>query len=396
MRPDPDDRRTRGRRPSERQGALSRKPGALREPPRRRSREPVPEEEPGKGFPKQYVAPIAVIIGIILVGAIVLVIVVNSNSSIERIFVGNIETKDMDDAVYNDLFRETLYVPLIADAKGFSSAEGEATLEVTFGSDPAVIYSEKVEISEDFGYTYIHMNKFVIGNGKYTFTAKADGVEGSQDFSVYWVTEKLTAAWTETNEDVAFSSHSYTVKYTVTPQDKDGHNLMMAPMPYTLRGTLSKPEGGDGSIKVDWPSTSSYIISSTTEHIMKGTYTLDLEWTNLMCVSTSPYYKVGLTENDELDVDSPPYASAGDDQTVGLSGGSAEVSLDGSGSFDDGDITEYQWDFGDNTTAVTTTPHTMHVYHAAGEYYVSLIVKDDSGQDSKGRWSDSTVVTVNG
>jgi chitodextrinase len=129
---------------------------------------------------------------------------------------------------------------------------------------------------------------------------------------------------------------------------------------------------------------------------MKGTYTLDLEWTNLMCVSTSPYYKVGLTENDELDVDSPPYASAGDDQTVGLSGGSAEVSLDGSGSFDDGDITEYQWDFGDNTTAVTTTPHTMHVYHAAGEYYVSLIVKDDSGQDSKGRWSDSTVVTVNG
>jgi hypothetical protein len=385
----------------DRRTAIRRRPGMVREPTKERNaRAPPrkgryePEEEPEKGFPKKLIAPIAVIVGILVIGAIVLVIVMNSNSTISEIFVGNIEPRDMDDSVYkNESFGETLLVPMYANSDGWSSAKGKATLEITLGADPTVLYSEEVDISEGMGSTLVPMNKFVQGNGEYTFTAKA-GDAGSEPglFKVYWVTESLSIEWTDGNKDVIPTTHSYEAGFTMRPKDKEGKDLLMAPMPYSIRGTFSKPEGGDESIKIDWPATSSYVITRDVVHTMKGAYTLDIEWTNLMCASNSPYYKVRSTTSHA--VDAPPYADAGDDRTVTLTGGQVAVSFDGSGSGDDGNIVEYRWDFGDNSTAVTTTPFTSHTYTEAGEYYIGLVVVDDTGQLSSERWGGAATVVV--
>ncbi|WP_153392843.1 PKD domain-containing protein [Ornithinicoccus halotolerans] len=54
-----------------------------------------------------------------------------------------------------------------------------------------------------------------------------------------------------------------------------------------------------------------------------------------------------------------------------------EVTLDGSGSTDDGSIVEYRWDLGDGSTA--TGPVVTHAYVTTGRYEVRLTVVDDLG-----------------
>jgi lysophospholipase L1-like esterase len=54
------------------------------------------------------------------------------------------------------------------------------------------------------------------------------------------------------------------------------------------------------------------------------------------------------------------------------------VSVDGSGSSDsDGSIVQYEWDFGDGTSATGSVA--SHTYAAAGDYTIGLAVSDDDG-----------------
>ena len=59
-----------------------------------------------------------------------------------------------------------------------------------------------------------------------------------------------------------------------------------------------------------------------------------------------------------------------------------EITFDGSGSTDDGTITNYTWDFGDSTTGYGVNP--VHVYDTPGEYTVILTVTDDYGATDNG------------
>ena len=92
--------------------------------------------------------------------------------------------------------------------------------------------------------------------------------------------------------------------------------------------------------------------------------------------------------------DASPFAIAGDDTTKALSGGEAVVNFDGSGSWDDGTITEYQWDFGDNSTANSTGPTISHTYTTPGDYYVTLAAVDDGENTSMNGRVSTLRVTV--
>jgi subtilase family serine protease len=59
------------------------------------------------------------------------------------------------------------------------------------------------------------------------------------------------------------------------------------------------------------------------------------------------------------------------------------VTFDAHASGDpDGEITSYQWDFGDNSSESTTSYATTHDYALSGTYNVTLTVTDDSGLSS--------------
>jgi PKD repeat protein len=61
------------------------------------------------------------------------------------------------------------------------------------------------------------------------------------------------------------------------------------------------------------------------------------------------------------------------------------VTLDGSASDDPDDdtITSYRWNFGDGTSATTSTPRTIHTYPTAKTYTATLIVTDSRGASSQ-------------
>jgi PKD repeat protein len=67
------------------------------------------------------------------------------------------------------------------------------------------------------------------------------------------------------------------------------------------------------------------------------------------------------------------------------------LTFDGSGSSDpDGDIVQYDWDFGDGSTAIDGGPTPVNNYAAGGKYIVRLTVTDDSGETDV----DVTTATV--
>lgn len=56
------------------------------------------------------------------------------------------------------------------------------------------------------------------------------------------------------------------------------------------------------------------------------------------------------------------------------------VNFDASGSADpDGNITSYQWTFGDGASLVTSTPTTVHAYPTSGTYTASVVAFDNLG-----------------
>ncbi|WP_165390189.1 PKD domain-containing protein [Thalassococcus sp. S3] len=88
-------------------------------------------------------------------------------------------------------------------------------------------------------------------------------------------------------------------------------------------------------------------------------------------------------------VDAAPVSDAGPDQFVTAS----DVIFDGGGSTDtDGQITAWEWDFGDGATASGKT--VSHAYARPGIYEVALLVRDDSGAPLN-QDRDTMQVTVN-
>jgi hypothetical protein len=55
------------------------------------------------------------------------------------------------------------------------------------------------------------------------------------------------------------------------------------------------------------------------------------------------------------------------------------ITFDGTGSTDDAEIVQYDWDFGDGAAAPDAGPNPTHIYNAAGVYNVVLTVTDNDG-----------------
>jgi PKD repeat protein len=90
-------------------------------------------------------------------------------------------------------------------------------------------------------------------------------------------------------------------------------------------------------------------------------------------------------------VNEKPLADAGPDQTAAAG---QELLFDGGASRDlDGQVAEYQWDFGDGQSA--SGKKTAHSYASSGRFTARLMVKDNTGQDAAVDF-DEAIITVNG
>jgi chitodextrinase len=116
-------------------------------------------------------------------------------------------------------------------------------------------------------------------------------------------------------------------------------------------------------------------VSPTHTYTAAGTYDVSLVVTDNDSDSSAPSVTTASIEPAPQDPVADPNGPYN-----GIEG--IAVAFDGSASFDPdgGDITQYDWDFGDGNTGIGVAP--SHIYAADGSYPVTLTVVDDEGAQS--------------
>ncbi|MFA6495465.1 MAG: PKD domain-containing protein, partial [Candidatus Paceibacterota bacterium] len=164
-----------------------------------------------------------------------------------------------------------------------------------------------------------------------------------------------------------------------------------------LKDKKTESPASDRSVTSD--SEGKYVF----EDIIPGTYDVcanaiaDFEQTT-PTTSSKCYENMVVNEGDTIEnldfgfskihVNTAPIADAGPDRTVTLGD---EITFDGSGSTDDGEIVAYDWNFGDESTTTNAATTTVHTYTATSTYTVTLVVTDDEEVASA---PDTAIITV--
>ena len=361
------------------------KPAKRRGRKRDESEDPKPERRAGPN-------PIAIIAGVAVVVVIIALIFMAffNEGNIEDVYLGN-PTEYYGDGIYP----EGIYFPIYANSDSYSSADGEATVSVTYegNEEGNTLYEKDVEIENDRGSVEIPFREFVIANGNYTFRIESGSSSDEKIYRVRDVVEKLEMKWSDNRSESSSFDDIHEVTFEITPLDSNGNRLMAYPSPFLFQGVLIKPDGSQRSIQSSSISNFSS-IRITVDHETKGDYKLTGSWMNKICLDSSPYRSVDITQNTDYTVDARPASHAGEAQTVSLEGGEATVEFDGSSSWDDGEIVQYIWNFGDGTNETAPGPVTSHTYTEEGDYMVELIVVDDSGKRSPTSPKSITYVSV--
>ena len=124
--------------------------------------------------------------------------------------------------------------------------------------------------------------------------------------------------------------------------------------------------------EVDGTRTTSTIVENATHTSLSFTY-------------THTTHTVKITGTSVIKDTTPPVANAGPDQTVTED---EPLTFDASASSDNVGIINYEWDFGDGTTATGRT--STHIYLDPGTYSVTLTVTDKAGNNA----TESATITV--
>ncbi|MGA1820167.1 MAG: PKD domain-containing protein [Thermoplasmatota archaeon] len=356
-----------------------------RRPGNQRETEKKEEDAPLKGPSPVIIIIAAAVVVLLIIGAIYLF--ASSGSNVESLAVGNID-KDVDRITFD----------VIATPSGLGEYTGDVTVEITFEGVEEPLYSNKVRINDGWGYEEVAYTDFIWGNGEYTVTAKGDGKESSNTFIIRNVATDLMIDWYGLNSDVSMSTPEVQVELSITYMfGNTTRPLSSLPQGYDLTGNIETPDGSDIAISSSEFSPSLLKLQKRVDHTTVGEYKFTGTLVNTFCRSDSPYRTINVGAGETFYYDSDPFAMAGEDITASLANGEAEVTFDGSNSWDDGTIVEYSWDFGDGQTETSSQPSIKHTYTEEGIYYVSLLVEDDSGRTSEGQGGTSTSlkVTVN-
>lgn len=312
-----------------------------------------------------------VIIGVVAV-VVILVIVVGffafSGSNIDSISVDNpVETSD------------GISFGITTTSGNLGQWSGTVAIEIFFEGRTDPVYTGKADVSDDSGSHSVAWSEFIWGNGNYEVHAKAGGLDEYSSMNIRRVVTELEVEW---NGE------------PVLPRSEPGHSIEVS-VSYSFSGQeiprSEFPSGYDLDLIISPPSGSDITIESTgnkykhverIEHNTAGQYEISGTLVNTFCHPSSPHKTLTITGNTTFEYDAHPFAVLDGDATASLSGGEAIVNLDAGDSWDDGTIVEYEWDFGDGTTEITSTPTVQHIYTDTGTYTVTINIIDDQDQES--------------
>ncbi len=237
-------------------------------------------------------------------------------------------------------------------------------------------FQDSIKLGEDLTSPY-EFNWSEVAAGSYSLTAKAVDDKGAEAISEVVTVSISNPANKEPS--VAIISPSDTASF-IAPAD-----VIIEASASDVDGSIAKVEFFRDTVKLGEALSSPY--SYNWSNVPAGTYGVSAKATDDKgAITTSAVVSVVVSVPANL----APQANAGADQvlTAGL-GGTASVTLDGSGSNDaDGSIQSYSWKK-DTVTLATAVQPTINL--AIGVHSIRLTIADDKGATA----SDEVVVTVN-
>ncbi len=337
----------------------------------RRRTEKEPEERIEGTRERQGPNPVVIFgaIGVVVVLVIIVAFFAFSGSNLDSISVDN-PVEDADGITFG----------LTTTSGNLGKWSGTVGIEIYYEDQEGPVYTAEEDVTDDTGSHQVDWDQFVWGNGNYQIFAKAEGLEEYAYLNLRRVVTHLDVEWWGNPVD---------------PREQPGHSIQVNisymfgntniprneyPSGYEMDSVVSPPMGSDISIT---SQGSKYRHQERIDHRTAGEYAISGTLTNTFCHPESPYRTISVEDNSTFYFDAPPFAVVTGDTSVELDEGEAVASFDASGSWDDGSIVEYQWDFGDGGTDTTTSPNVQHAYAETGTFAVSVYVIDNEGKGSE-------------
>lgn len=324
---------------------------------------------------------IVAIVTVILFGVLGLILLFGSGG-IGSIVVGGVQARESG-----------IWFEVRTTGKGLRSFTGEVDIEIMMEDTTNIegwrtLLTTTTRVKNDYGVKEVPYIQFLQGNGEYRITVEADDISSQAPLLISNLVTSLDVGWSTLMPDPTRPEYYVMVDITYMAGSQPPRNTRY-PSSFYFDGRVVGPEG---VASIDPSNTGVYTVQKAVEHVKRGNYSLVATLTNLDCAEGSHGRTIEAVTNVLFNFDAPPFANAGDDRTVKLVDGTAMVDLDAGGSWDDGRMVEYNWDFDDGTTAVLNKALVRHTYTQPGNYTVSLSVTDDRGQSSVQDAMVSTVV----
>jgi len=321
------------------------------------------------------------IIGMLLFGVLALILIFGARG-IGSIAVGGVQARESG-----------VWFEVRTTGKGLRSFTGDVDIEISIEDNASIggwrtLLKTTARVNDDYGAMEVPYVQFLQGNGDYRLSAEADGESSMAPILINNLVTSLDVEWSTFMPDSTRPEYYVIVDITYMAGRQQPRNTRY-PSSFSFEGEIIGP-GGPASIVPS--NTGVYTIQKAVEHSKRGNYRLVATLTNLDCADGSPGRTVSADTDVQYDFDAPPFANAGEDQTVKLVDGIAIVDLDAGMSWDDGRIVEYDWDFDDGTADNLNKALVRHIYTQPGNYTVALTIKDDKGQSSVQDAMVSTVV----
>ena len=274
----------------------------------------------------------AIIVVAVVISAVIFIWIINPGNEVSAIFF------DFD---YSD--PDNLGVNVIVDSGGVLSLAGEADLWIFY--QDREVYNSKVQIdSSGDGFLSIPYNSFVEGNGEYNFLVEYRNVESMPYiYNVGYVVELL-----DMDVVVDFVDGGGLLTIFINMLYEDGDSMLDNPKDVilTVNEILSVDDWNYITYGDEPQNISAHFFSNEYPYNKSGNYLVNvsLENTRVNPDSSSLYFTIYETWEGFLNI--LPEAEAQIVNTYPTPNSSNyTVEFDASNSWNDGDITNYIWDF---------------------------------------------------
>ena len=301
------------------------------------------------------------------------------------------------------------------DMKTIGKEKWDTVCEYTlYGADDKILGTQKVGEDASLDRNYLQFGPFPTANGKkignvYRFKLTVKALEGS-DENLFYV---------KVSPD---NAEAYVYTLNLRMLDQEGDKMYLYPeVPANTKDIIMENydfdiDGGSSEVYIPSQNTRYSVISSlsnrwaqTTVPVNTGSQAERIDY--VVTKGTEKYANTVIRVKDASGNSLPMYFRSSNTPVIALAAGprpmaapkAAKVekesnacnkfTFDATQSYDpNNEELTYMWDFGDGTTS--DKPVVTHVYEKAGEYKVTLTVKDNSGMKCDTS-STSQVVKVN-